>query len=180
MRSRRPLRCLLTAAGALALMGHSPYRQWSVYRQTHLVLVADESAAGAAATGEAVARVVAAAVPRTRAVVAEAHSAIEVAKLLRSRQLPLGVLLAGDAADALLGRGPFAGEPPLPLRALAAVGPYRLVSLEDFPADLAAAIARALAGHQPEGAPPVAADTTPVPLHPALAGPEAPASGPRS
>ena len=180
MRLRRLLRLPLTAAVALTLMGHSPYRQWAVYRQTHLVVVADESAAGAAATGEAVVRVVAAAVPRSRAIVAEARNAIEVVKLLRSRQLPLGLLLAGDADDALQGRGPFAGEPPLPLRALAALGPYRLVSLEDFPADLAAGIARALAGHQPEGAPPVAADATPVPLHPAVAGPEAPASGPRS
>ena len=180
MRLPNLLRRALVAAGALTLMGHSPYRQWAVYRQTHLVVVADESAPGAAAACEAVARAVAAAVARSRAVPADARSPVEVVKLLRSRQLPLGLLLADDAADALLGRGPFAGEAPLPLRALAAVGPYRLVSLDDFPADLAAEIAGALARHQPEGAPPVAADAAPLPPHPGVARPRAPPAPGRS
>ncbi len=159
-------------------MGHSPYRQWAVYRETHLVIVSDDGAPGAAAACEAIARAIAASAPRTRAVAAEAHSAADVVRLLRSRQLPLGLLLAGDAADALLARGPFAGEPPLPLRALAAVGPYRLVALDDFPAAWAAEIARALAERQPAGAPPIAADAAPIPLHPGAPRPATPASAP--
>ena len=171
MRLPSLLRTLLAGGVVLTLMGHSPYRQWATYRQTHLVVVADGSAPGAAAACDAVARLLAAHVPKTRATAAEARSAADVVRLLRSRQLPLGLLLADDAADALFGRGPFAGEPPLPVRALAAVGPYRLVALDDFPDARAAEIARALADHQPEGAPPVAADAAPVPLHPAAPAP---------
>lgn len=158
-------------------MGHSPYRQWAVYRETHLVVAADASAPGAGAACDAVARVLAAHVPKSRAVAADARGPVEVLRLLRSRQLPLGFLLAGDAADALLGRGAFAAEDPLPLRALAAVGPYRLVSLDDFPAGKAAEVARALAEHQPQGAPPMGADAAPVPLHPAVV-PASPGASP--
>ena len=178
MRLRTLLRASLAGAAALVLLGHSPYRQWAVYRETHLVIVADESAVGAAAACDAIARALAASVPRTRAVAAEARSAVDAVRLLRSRQLPLGLLLADDAADALLGRGPFAGDPPLPLRGLAAVGPYRLVALDEFPGSWAAEISRALGEHQPPGAPPVTAEVAPVPLHPGAARPAAPARAP--
>ncbi|HEU4384081.1 MAG TPA: hypothetical protein VFR85_11355 [Anaeromyxobacteraceae bacterium] len=170
MRARSLLRSALVGSAALVLMGHTPYRQWAVYRETHLLIVADGSAAGAAASCEAVVRVIAASLPRSGAAAAEAHSAAETVRLLRSRQLRLGLLLADDAADALLGRGLFAGEPPLPLRALAAVGPYRLVVLDDFPEVRAAEIARALAEQRPEGAPPVSSSAAPVPMHPGAAG----------
>jgi hypothetical protein len=89
-------------------------------------------------------------------------------RLLRSRQLPVGLVLGADAADALMARGSFVGEAPLPLRALAVFGPYLLVALEDFPAGKAQEIARALTEHPPPGAPaPVAAPL--VPLHPGAA-----------
>jgi hypothetical protein len=170
MRLGSLLRTLLAGGVVLTLMGHSPYRQWAVYRQTHLIVVADDSAPGALAASDAVARVLAAQVPHSHAVAAAARSATEVLKLLRSRQLPLGLLLAGDAADALLARGPFAREPPLAIRGLAAVGPYLLVALDDFPAGKAGEIARALLEHAPEGAPPVGPGAAPVPVHPGAAG----------
>ena len=148
-------------------MGHSPYRQWAVYRETHLVVVADDAAPGAFGVAEGVAGCLAIHVPGSRAVAARARTAVEVMKLLRSRQLPVGLVLGGDAADALAARGSFAGEEPLPLRALAVFGPYLLVALEDFPAGKAQEIARAVAEHPPPGAPaPVAAP--PVPLHPGV------------
>ncbi len=169
---------MLAGGAVLTLMGHSPYRQWAVYRATHLVVVADDSAPGALAASEAIARVLAAHVPHSRAVAARARSAADVAKLLRSRQLPLGLLLAGDADDAFLARGPFAREPPLAIRALAAVGPYLLVALDDFPAGKAGEIARALLEHAPEGAPPVGPGAAPVPVHPGAAGVAAPPPAP--
>lgn len=170
MRSGNVLRTLLAGGVILTLMGHSPYRQWAVYRQSHLVVVADDSAPGALAASDAVARVLAAQVPHSRAVAAAARSAAEVVRLLRSRQLPLGLLLADDAADALLARGPFARQPPLPIRGLAAVGPYLLVALDDFPAAKAGEIARALLEHAPQGAPLIGPGAAPVPVHPGAAG----------
>jgi hypothetical protein len=162
-----PARALLGGV-ALLSMGHSPYRQWAVYRETHLVVVADDAAPGAFAMAQEVAGCLAAHVPGSRAAAARARTAIEVMKLLRSRQLPVGLVPGTDAADALLARGSFAGEAPLPLRALAVLGPYLLVALEDFPAGKAREIARALAEHPPPSAPPPAAGPL-VPLHPGVA-----------
>jgi hypothetical protein len=161
----------LVAGAALLLMGHSPYRQWVVFRQTHLIVVAGGDSPGAAAVSEAIARALAAHVPRSRAMAAMARTAVEATKLLRSRQLPLGLLLADDAADAVAGQGSFASDGPLELRAVAAFGPYVLVALEDFPADKAGEIARALESDPPAGAPPrLGLDALPVPHHPGAVG----------
>ena len=158
----------LLGGAALLLMGHSPYRQWAVYRETHLVVVGDDAVPGAFTVAEGVAECLAIHVPGSRAVAARARTAQEVMKLLRSRQLPVALVLGADAADALRARGNFAGEEPLPLRALAVFGAYLLVALEDFPAGKAQEIARALAEHPPPGAPAPAA-APPVPLHPGAA-----------
>ncbi len=149
------VRLALAAGAALVLMGHSPYRQWVVYRETHLVVAADDGAPGAFAAADAVARVLAVEMARSGAVAARARSAVDCLKLLRSGQLPLALLLAGDAVRA---RGAFAREPPLALRSVAALGPYLLVAPEEFPEPTAREIARALGEHPPEGAPPVRAE----------------------
>lgn len=165
MSLRGPLPRALLGLVALFLMGHSPYRQWAVYRDTHLVVVAEADLPGAFPVSEEVARCLAVRLPRSRAVAARARSAREVMRLLSTRQLPVGLVAAGDAADASLGRGAFAGEDPLPLRALAVVGPYLLVTLEDFPEALARDIAAALAEHPLVDISPSAAPS-PIPLHP--------------
>lgn len=168
MRLRGLLARALLVGVALLNMGHSPYRQWAVYRDSHLVVVADGSAPGALAVAEAVARCLASHVAGSRAAAARARTAMDVMTLLASRQLPVGLVLAVDAAEARAARGAFAGGTPLPLRALAALGPYALVALEDFPAEKAREIATALAEHPPPDAP--AQDAPPaIPLHPALA-----------
>ena len=159
----------LTVAGSLVLMGHSPYRQWAVYRQTHLVGVADDDAPGAFSVASDMARLLAERLPRTRAVAASARSAVEVVQLLRSRQLPVAVLLTVDAMEALAGQGTFAGYPPLPLRALASEGPYLLVALEDFPAREAATIAQVLAEHPVGESLPRKVGGGSFPFHPAIA-----------
>jgi hypothetical protein len=168
MRIRGLLARALLGAAALLLMGHSPYRQWAVYRETHLVVVADEAAPGAFEVTQGIAKCLANHVPGSRAAAARTRTAVEVMRLLRSRQLPLGLVLGADAADALMARGSFAGEAPLPLRALAVLGPYLLVALEDFPAGKAHEIARALTEHPPPGAPAPGAAPL-VPLHPGAA-----------
>ncbi len=168
----------LLGGAALLLMGHSPYRQWAVYRDTHLVVVAGDDVPGAFRVSEDVARCLAAHLPRSRAVAARARSTREVMRLLGTRQLPVGVVAAADAADAALGRGSFAREDPLPLRALAALGPYLLVALEDFPEDLAREIASALAEHPLDEVPPPAAPP-PIPLHPGALRAEQAAASPR-
>jgi NAD(P)-dependent dehydrogenase (short-subunit alcohol dehydrogenase family) len=52
---RRLVRRVLAGAGALLLMGHSPYRQWVVFRETHLIVVAGDDVPGAFAVAEEIA-----------------------------------------------------------------------------------------------------------------------------
>jgi len=160
-------------------MGHSPYRQWAVYRDTHLVVVAGDDVPGAFQVSEDVARCLAAHLPRSHAVAARARSAREAMRLLGTRQLPLGVVAAVDAADAALGRGAFAGDGPLPLKALAGLGPYLVVALDDFPVPLAREIAGTLAEHPLPDVPPSAAPP-PIPLHPGAERAEQAAASPRN
>jgi hypothetical protein len=168
---RSLLRRALAGGAALVLMGHSPYRQWAVFRETHLIIAVSDDTPGAFAVSEMVARSLAAHVRHSKALATLARSDVEVAKLLGSRQLPLGLFLGDDAADALQARGRFAGEAPLPLRALAVLGPYLLVALEDFPAEKAGEIARSLDEHPPDGVPAGAGPAaSPVPLHPGVPG----------
>jgi hypothetical protein len=169
MRLRPLLWRALAAGSALLLMGHSPYRQWVVFRETHLIVAAADDTPGAFTVSESVAYRLAARVPGSRAMPARARTALDVIRLVRSRQVPLGLLLVDDAADAMLARAMFAREEPLPLRALLALGPYLLVALQDFPAAKAREIAGALGDPPPEAVPPQGGpEASPVPFHPGV------------
>jgi TRAP-type uncharacterized transport system substrate-binding protein len=69
---------------------------------------------------------------------------LEVVKLLSSGQLQVGLLPAVDAVQALEGRGRFAGNGKVPLRAVAVVGSDLLVVLDSYPLERARALAQAL------------------------------------
>jgi hypothetical protein len=158
-RCRRSAALLLLGAAGIFLPGHSPYAQWYAYRAKHLVVVTDEARPDAFAAAAAVASKVASRWPESRAVAAVARTSVEVVKLLRSGQLQVGLLPAAVARDACDGRGAFAAEGRVPLRAIAAVGDDLLVVLESYPRDKARTLADAVAGRNPAGAPA-------IPFHP--------------
>jgi hypothetical protein len=83
---RKLLALSLLGAAAALLPGHSPYRQWYVYRATHLVVVTDEARPGALAIASAVASAIAARWPQTKAVPAAARTTVGVVKLLSTGQ----------------------------------------------------------------------------------------------
>jgi len=165
---RLPALALLGAAAVL-LPGHSPYRQWYAYRAKHLVVVTDEARPGALAVATAIASAIAARWPETRAVPAAARTPLEVVKLLSSGQLQVGLLPAADAVQALEGRGGFAGDGRVPLRAVAVVGSDLLVVLESCARERAHAIAQALVESR-DGGPlaekPPLRGPAPIPFHP--------------
>ena len=145
MRIERKLGALLLlGAGFVLLSGHSPYVQWYAYRAKHLVVVTDDARPGAFAVAATVASAVAARWPESKAIPAAARSSTEVVKLLRSAQLQIGLLPASAALDAFEARGRFAGEPKLPLRAIAVLGTDLLVVLEGFAKEKARTIAQAV------------------------------------
>ncbi|HZP92683.1 MAG TPA: hypothetical protein VFB20_07360 [Burkholderiales bacterium] len=166
---RRIVKAALAIAGAALLSGHSPYRQWYAYRGKHLIVVASVADAEASRLADALAARLAAELPESHAVSAQAKSAREVVQLLRSRQLPAAVLDMQTAGVAYAGRPPFEREGPLELRKLAEFERHLLVVLDDFPEDKAFAIAGAAAvlGQQrlPE-APKANSQVSAIPLHP--------------
>jgi TRAP-type uncharacterized transport system substrate-binding protein len=161
-RCRRVPALLLLGVAGVFLPGHSPYVQWYAYRAKHLVVVTDESRPEAFAAAAAVASKVASRWPESKAVPAVAKTSVEVVKLLRSGQLQVGLLPAALARDACEGRGPFAAEGKVPLRAIARVADDLLVVLESYPRDKARTLAEAVA--PAEGDP--AAPAPPIPFHP--------------
>jgi hypothetical protein len=167
---RRAFLRLAGVAGAAAgAMGHSPYRQWQVYRKSRIIIVTSAAEPASYPLGEAIAALLARHLPESRALAARAADAPEIAKLLGSGQLDLAILTADDARSAHEGRGRFAGEGALPLRALAVLGPYLLVCREDFPAPTAQALANTLAEHwRDEGAPSGSMPRAPIPYHPGV------------
>jgi len=169
MTDRRLIRLVLLGAAAALLQGHSPYRQWYVYRANHLLVVTDDARPGALDLATTVASAIAARWPDTKAAPAAARSPAEVVKLLRSGQLQIGLLPAADASDALEGRRGFAQDGALPLRAVAVVGGDVLVVLESFARERAHAIAQALVESRAGG--PLAEKRSlrgpaPIPFHP--------------
>jgi len=169
MTDRRLIRLLLLGVAAALLPGHSPYRQWYVYRANHLLVVTDDARPGALDVATTVASAISARWPDTKAAPAAARSPAEVVKLLRSGQLQIGLLPAADASDALEGRRGFAQDGALPLRAVAVVGGDVLVVLESFARERAHAIAQALVESRAGG--PLAEKRSlrgpaPIPFHP--------------
>lgn len=158
------LRVLGLAGAACGVLGHSPYRQWQVYRQSRLIIVSSAADPAAYPLGEKVAALLLQHWSESRALASRASDAREVVKLLASQQLELAILAGPEARDAAEGRGRFAAEGAVALRALTVLGPHLLVCREDFPAERAEAVAGVLTEHwRPEAG--TGAAAPPIPFH---------------
>lgn len=115
-------------ASALALMGHSPYRQWYRYRAQHTVIATDGADAGSFPLGERLATYIERRRPELKAVAGPAQNPRTLLSLLLSRQLDLALLRAEDAYHGLHGTGPYS-HLKIPLRALAGLAPEYLYLL---------------------------------------------------
>jgi len=137
---------MAAAAGAyLLLTGHSPYRQWEVYRKTRLVIVASLEQEEAARLGRRLAETLARHIPRSRAMLARARDTNDLFRLLASKQLDMALVGEAEAHAATGGAPGVAGGGRIPLRTLAQIGPYLLVCREEFPRANAYQIAETLA-----------------------------------
>ncbi|MGH7324427.1 MAG: hypothetical protein ACREJ9_07250 [Candidatus Rokuibacteriota bacterium] len=171
--TRRELleRAAVVVAAAVSL-GHTPYRQWQVYRQSRLIIVTGAEDEQAFAVAEALAALLARHLPDSRATVARARDTVEAVNLVASRQLDVLLIAAREARGAAAGQGRFANTGPVPLRTLALVGDWALVCRDDFPVERAYRVARALSERRAELPRPASATpattpaAAPVPLHP--------------
>ena len=129
-------RQLLSLAGACAgwvlLTGHSPYRQWMVYRETHLVILTSRDDLGADDLGEKFAAIVRKALPDSKAVVGRGPRVQRIASLISTRQAEVGVVSRPNALAMFHGEGAFREYGAIPLRVLVQNEAYRLICREDF------------------------------------------------
>jgi hypothetical protein len=167
-------RHVLKTAAALSVWllasGHTPYRQWDVYRKKHLLIGANKADPPTYELGKKIAALLAEELPESRARVARAPHAWRLASLMTTEQIEL-VLLSSEDAQALRdGKGGFEAFGKTELRSLFRFGSYWLVSRPDFPADHAALLTETLIKHgagiaKLQGLP---GHDAPVPPHPGI------------
>lgn len=144
MDRRRALAMMGGLAAAGALTGHSPYRQWKLYRQSHLLLFTLRDDPRSDELGELLAAALRERLPDSRAQVSRAPHAYRVASLISSGQADVAFLRIEDAQALYQGEGAFADYGQVPLRILVEVEAYHLVCRDDFRGDHAYALVEAL------------------------------------
>ena len=126
------------------MTGHSPYRQWQVYRQTHLVILTSRDDPGADDLGETLAALMRAALPDSKAAVARGPRVQRIASLISTHQAEVGVVSYPNALAMYRGEPPFQSYGAIALRVLVQNGSYKLVCREDFLPQHAYLVAEAL------------------------------------
>ena len=163
-------RRFLTAGAAMAaaglLSGHAPYRQWVVYRQTHLVILTSRDDPGADDLGEQCAAVMRTVLPDSKAAVGRGPRVQRIASLIATRQAEVGIVSQPNATAMFHGAAPFGDIGAIPLRVLVQNEVYRMVCREDFPQQHGYLIAEALAGGDADlGLVVPRTDQTEIPVH---------------
>jgi TRAP-type uncharacterized transport system substrate-binding protein len=133
-------------AGGLWVMltGHSPYKQWDVFRKTRLVVLVNADDQSSVKLGTALAEFYAKQLPESRATFARAKNKHDMVRLLASKQLEVALLTESDAYAVLTGAEPYADNGKVPLRALASLGDYLFICREDLPPQSAQMLTEAL------------------------------------
>jgi len=137
-----------TALGAwLLTSGHTPYKQWQVYRRKHLLIGANKAEPPTYELGKKIAALLVSELPESRARVARAPHAWRLASLLTSDQIQLILLDNDDLQSLSQGNGGFEAFGATDLRVLYQFGDYWLVSRPDFPTSHAGLVTEVLRSH---------------------------------
>ena len=168
MKRRKVVQGLLLGGGLLGSMGHTPYRQWQVYRARHLMIGTSREDEPTYPLGKEIAAVLLAHLPESSARVTRATTVYRLGSLISTDQIRVLLLSESDARDMAAGRGAFDDLGPVPIRLLYRFGQHLLVSRADFPDYHAWLLARTLADFANDlpGAAPPRAEMAPVPIHP--------------
>jgi len=172
MRRRACLKASLIAVAWMATGGHTPYGQWRVYRQRHLMIGTSKADPPSYEIGQRIVGVLVSYLPESSARVARGPDAWRLASLLTSSQIEVVLLTTAEVAALRDGRRPFEAFGATRLCSLflfgGRSGDHWLVCRPDFPARHAYLVVETLAthgdptlgGHLPDPA------MSPVPIHP--------------
>jgi len=130
---RRRQALLLAAVAAFALGGHTPYGQWMVYRQKHLLIGCHKADLDGYAAAKAIVAHLAEHLPAARARVARAPAPSRLASLMATEQLDVALLDERNIRAMRRGDGVFAAYGSIDLTSLARIDRWLLVSRRDFP-----------------------------------------------
>ena len=162
--SRRALTLGLLGAGlAHPSLAHTPYGQWVVYRQKHLLVGCHKRDPAGYALAKAIVAELAAHLPDAKARVARAPAASRLASLIATEQLDVAVLEAASAAAMASGGDGFASTGRIELTTLVPLEGRRvLVAHARFPERHGRLVADALSDMSDPGDP----LATTLPMHP--------------
>ncbi len=151
MRRRLVLQSCAVAAVAPGAVGrtmaHTPYRQWAVYRQRHLIVGTSREDAATYPLGRSIVAVLERHLPEASARVTRARTDHRLASLLGTDQLRVVLLPAPRLTAIARGEAEFADVGPVALRVLYRFGDHLLASRADFPEHHAWLVTRTLAEH---------------------------------
>ena len=166
---RRALLAAVLAGVALLVPGaglfaHTPYRQWKVYRQRHLMIGASREDPASYPKAKAIQALLEKHLPEASARVARARTRRRLADLLATDQIRIILLSMEDTVALGRGQPPFTG--PVEVHSLWRFGDHAMVVRPSFPAAHAWMLARTFIE---QGAGLAGASSTPahatVPLH---------------
>ncbi|MEM9781093.1 MAG: hypothetical protein AAF899_01330 [Pseudomonadota bacterium] len=144
----------LAGAASTGALAHTPYRQWVVYRQKHLLVGAHRGDPQTYALAQTVVEALERELPAASARIARGPRPQRIASLMGTSQLRVAVLSEDEAAAMAEARAPFENYRPTPLRRVAALTKrYSLFAIPDLPDEhgwlLAEALAHAGLARQP-------------------------------
>ncbi|MGF1476862.1 MAG: hypothetical protein ACFB6S_15010 [Geminicoccaceae bacterium] len=132
--NRRDFAGRLGLAGAsLALAAHTPYRQWQVYRQKHLLIGCHKDDPKTYALAKAIVGLLQDHLPDAQARPARAPRAARLASLMGTGQLQTAVLAPKTAMALAVGTAPFENYGPTAIGGVVRVDGYVLVARNAAP-----------------------------------------------
>lgn len=124
---------------------HTPYGQWVVYRQKHLLIGAHRGDSRTYVLAKSIVAGLERELPEARARVARGPRPQRIASLIATGQLFLAVLSEDEAGRMARAEPPFEGYRPTPVQAVAGLSDgYFLFAAPDFPVDHARLVAEAM------------------------------------
>ena len=129
---RAVMKLAMAAVAAVAVGGHTPYGQWTVYRQRNLFIVASRTDDAALLLARALMAGLAQELPESRSRVTRATDPVRIASLLATGQLDVAVVSREAAAGMLAGSGDFSVVGPVALTGLAELGAHLVVTVDRF------------------------------------------------
>lgn len=147
MKRRSIIKTALLAGIWLAGSGHTPYRQWAVYRKKHLLILTDKTRPGSYELGRQLSEILAEHLPESKARVTRAPYLQRIASLISTQQLDVALLNRSEAIALAEGMAPFADFDPLSVRVLAESNGFVLICRDDFPDAHAYLVSKTLLEH---------------------------------